>query len=219
MIRPIAALIAAGAFGLALGAFAQPPTPDPGVTSPSQPAGKSLDAMAAKHLALVNVYLDQAVLNTKAISTLSEHGVPVRETHIAELTRNLDTSVKGAITHLGHLRNMKDPGMTRLEDLNQSLKDLRASVLQLKKAKAADFEGRIDQVGSNLSSAQQIFRDLAKAASFTRLEDLTLQTVPVRGIHDSDTQEIDRVRRDPTRMLPEPARPTSPPSVTSPPRY
>ena len=242
MNRRIAALLGAGAIGLGLGASAQttppaksPPTsPDTAVTPPSQPPSpqaekvsgqQSVDPAAGKHLALVNVYLEGAVLNAKALSSLSDMNVPAAEKNVKELTRNLDISIKGAMMHLGQLQKMSDPKMTRIEDLNQSLKDTKASLLKLKKAKAADFDAQIDQLGSNLSSSQQIFRDLAKTANFTALEEINLQTVPVRGEHDSETQDIERVPRDPNDVippkhdvpLPEPAQPMSPPSGTMPP--
>jgi len=178
--------------------------------------------MMGKHLALLNVYLENAILNAKALSSLSDMNVPTGEKNVKELTKNLDMSIKGAISHIGPLEKMNDPKMTRLQDLNQSLKEAKATIAKLKKAKNADFDAQVDQVGASLSSSQQIFRDVAKTANFTVLEDVNLQTVPVKGVHDSDMEDMDRMPREPKEItppkdeqkLPQPAQPTSPPSDT-----
>lgn len=249
MSRRIAAVLGAAIVGLGLGALAgdepygkaKPTTPEAGVSKPKpsmtpgmheghmgaekgmKPTGQKdeINAQVGKHLALVNVYLGQAILNTKALNSLIDMNVPVREPHVKELARNLDVSVKGAITHAGHIRRLNDPALTRIIELDRSLKEAKLSLAKLRKAKSADISMHIDSIGSNLTASEQIFRDMAKTANFTLLDDLRLETVPVRGTEGIDERPKDKPPgtvppKHDTDLLPEPARPTSPPSSTEP---
>ena len=178
----------------------------------------TMDARMGKHLALVNVYIGQAILNTKALNSLIDMNVPAREQHVKELTKNLDLAVKGAIIHAGHIRRLNDPSLTRITELESSLKEAKLALGKLRKVRDSDIGTQIDTIGSNLSACDQIFRDMAKTANFTRLEDQSLETVPVRGFdRDKHPKPSGTVPpKHDTVLLPEPAQPTSPPSSTEP---
>jgi hypothetical protein len=191
-------------------------------------SGGQVDAMTGKHLAMVNLYLGQAILNTKAIDSLVSMDVSVKESQVKEATRNLDLSLKNAMMHVGHLKKMNDPSFTRLTELDRALKDVKTNMTRLRKAKDADIDGQIDQIGTSLTDAEHIFRDMAKTANFSILEDMSLGgTVPVRGTDQGiePQQEQDKTMENnknvappkhDTDMLPEPARPESPPSSPTP---
>jgi len=164
-----------------------------------------------KHLALVDVYLNLAISNTKALQNWTQYASGSDDaTLVDEVRGNIDTSLAKAIRHIDSLKNMKQnvsgstkdtgnkggssatntPGTTsatgaigssdssvsgvdfaKLDSLEQQIRDAQASVKKLKTGKLSGLSTDVDSIASNLMQANQTFRDFARGASYTLLQD------------------------------------------------
>ncbi|MBI4509857.1 MAG: hypothetical protein HY698_09485 [Deltaproteobacteria bacterium] len=212
MKRGIASVLATTLLGL--GAFAiADDMPKGGQPQGAMPAGQAgaMDIQAMemrKHLLLVDVYLSDAVNNTKAISGLSELKLEKKDKPIVdEAQKNIDTNLSMATTHIGHARQRGMAGTAKREEgamerqpvagvdpqaklgeLEQHLKAARDAAKKVKTARLEELDRAIEPVAAHLSAAEKTFTDLARSANYTRLEQMELGRVPVRGTEEQKPQ-------------------------------
>jgi hypothetical protein len=92
----------------------------------------------------------------------------------------------------------KDP-MMKLDELKTQLTEVRTASKKLKNVKMDELSMAVDEISSYLFTAEQSFIDLAKTTNFTRLEDLELTTVPVKG---TDPMIVPPSTQEPTQPAP-----------------
>jgi hypothetical protein len=161
---------------------------------------------AQKRLALVNVYIDDAVNHTKALQLLSGLELEKKDAPIInEVQKNLSTSIDSALKHLAHVKKME--GVTGTGELESHLKEAKAAARKISGSKVAELETSIAPVETHLGAASSSFHELAKGMKITLIEDIDLGAAPVRGIEEEQPKPEE---------LPAPAQPTAPPSETRP---
>lgn len=80
-------------------AMAQSPRPEPQKTTPAaSPADQ-----ASKHIAMVNADLESAEIQAKMLRELSKNDAIWDAGHGKEFIKNINRSIAGATTHIGHL--------------------------------------------------------------------------------------------------------------------
>lgn len=203
-------------------------------TQPTQMG--TADPEMSKQLALVNVYLDNAKNNLKVLSLVADLPAGKLDTKIInETQRNLDTSIDKALTYAKQVRRQgemmgmgghqmptdemgqtqpvaggqQDP-MMKLDEFENHLKQAKSASKKLKGAKQANLAPAVDQVTTHLVAADQAFRDLSQHANFTALEDINLDTAPVRGTEDPamQPQTPPGTEQEPMQPAPEPTQPS-----------
>jgi len=184
-------------------------------TDISKTSGKT--APTNHQLALVDLYLNQAIDSAKVLSTVADQQLAKSDvTVLNEAKTQLDAQIGKALDHVNKMNGANKSNTTamgsstasgaqdqtaRTAELTQALKDARMSAKKLDLSKAGGTQA-VDDVGSHLMSAQNALRDIAKQSNYTMLSDVKLGTVPVRGTdqgmgHDdlnkgSDTKGIDK---------------------------
>lgn len=182
-------------------------------------AGKS--SLTNRHLALVDMYLNEAIDSAKILSSVSEQQLAKSDAAILnEVKKNLDTEIGKALGHINDLKSVKPENTSaaqtampaqdstaRVGELEQGLKDARTAAKKLDLTKAGGAQA-MDDVGSHLMAAQNALREIAKQANYTMLSDVKLGTVPVRGTEpgighddvnkpgDLDKSNSDHMKRD-----------------------
>jgi hypothetical protein len=157
-------------------------------------------------LALVDVYLTGAIANAKALDVFAQTpGSKNDGALIEEVRGNLDMSVNKALKHVTAMKAMKPTkenvagGMpeapmamdfAKLDELEKQLKEVQTSASKINATKMTALSGSLDSLNSNLMAADQTFRDIAQAASFTRLDTVKLNAVPVKGTEEPMKPEI-----------------------------
>jgi hypothetical protein len=170
-----------------------------------------------KHIAFVDLYIDQAVSHAKALTALGDAEPGKKDTAlIQEGRKGLDNSIEKALTHLKQVRTFKSdlamaaPGhdasstpsvgakgggdkLAKLDELERHLKEAKAASKKLASVKLDGLSSSVDGVATHLIAARSTFKDIAKWTSYTLLEDSDLATVPVSGQDDvAPAGEVDR---------------------------
>jgi hypothetical protein len=170
-----------------------------------------------KHIAFVDLYIDQAVSHAKALTALGDAEPGKKDTAlIQEGRKGLDNSIEKALTHLKQVRTFKSdlaiaaPGhdasstpsvgakgggdkLAKLDELERHLKEAKAASKKLASVKLDGLSSSVDGVATHLIAARSTFKAIAKWTSYTLLEDSDLATVPVSGQDDvAPAGEVDR---------------------------
>lgn len=145
---------------------------------------------ANKQLALVDAYLGWAIDNAKVITTLAEMPEGKADDKIlSEVRKNLESGLDRSRAHVKDVRMLTAgakalPGaqeVPRLLELDQHLAQAQSAQKKLAMAKRGEIGSAIDPVAAHLASAEETFRDIAKTARYTRLEEVRLRGIPVKG--------------------------------------
>jgi len=210
---------------LALGGLAYADDTDPAGKQPvsghEMTNTPSVDQKAElqKQLSLVDVYLTQAIANTKALSTLAQQSQTGKSDSslIEEIHGNIDTSVNKALKHVSSIKSMKankenvsgtedksmgvggvqqqQPGqadLAKVDDLEKQLKDVQSASSKITGSKMSAIQPNLDTLSSSLMTADQTFRDIASAASYTRIDSQKLNEMPVRGTDQNLNQDLNK---------------------------
>jgi hypothetical protein len=167
---------------------ATPGSATPSTTSPGQPAnpGGSSPSSATPDTS-----------SAKPSATASSAGAMSFKpdaTVINEAKTNLNSALDKAASHVASLRGLKndlaasatgEDRVAKLTQLEQSFKDAKTAARKINAAKASDLSTAVDETGSQLMAAQNLFRDIARWTNYTMLSDVRLGTVPVRGTEPS----------------------------------
>ena len=168
---------------------------------------------AGAHLALADFYLSGAVNATKALQTIAELPVEYRErAHIAEVHGQLDRGITGTATHIAHLRGMALPEieMAKVDQIERQLKEVKDATRKLRGVKADALPAVVDAIAIEVAGADETFREIARSARFTRLEQMKLGAVPVKGTEEKEKEkEMEMEKEKGTEPMPAPA-PTRP---------
>jgi hypothetical protein len=92
----------------------------------------------------------------------------------------------------------------QIDELEQTLRQARTSARQLRQVQPAQIGERLPETTQHLQRADEIFGQLARQAQYTRLDQIELERVPVRGVEEPAMPEEERPAEEPTE---EPAHP------------
>jgi hypothetical protein len=143
------------------------------------------------------------------IETIAELPVEYRErAHIAEVHGQLDRGITGTATHIAHLRGMALPEieMAKVDQIERQLKEVKDATRKLRGVKADALPATVDAIAIGVAGADETFREIARSARFTRLEQMKLGAVPVKG---TEEKEMEKEKEKGTEPMPAPA-PTRP---------
>ncbi len=179
----------------------------PGKTGSEKQGAQGM--VPGKRLTLINVYLSDAVNNTKALSSLVEMTLDSSDKILVqEVHKNLDSSIDNALSHVKKMRDddkrmgmrkakemEKQPvagAITRVEELERHLIEAKASSKSLEADKMDKIDMAVDAISTHLKAAEDIFADIAKDAKFTRLDQIELGKVPVKGREELPAKDEDK---------------------------
>lgn len=220
MKRTMQAWLAGAAWILGGAALAQPPPGPTGQEAQQAPGGKEKvrgqqgettaqgsQAGAVepkKHLAEVEVYLRDAIANTKVIYQLTQWPAGrMDKTFIRDGATNIDRAIGAALSHVNHVKTLPEARVSDTEDvtsLQTSLTQARALAVQLRKvAQGGSSNAPIDrpqfaslasQIYTHLTSADADFDKIAKAADAPRIDRINVsERQPVRGGGEQEEQQ------------------------------
>jgi hypothetical protein len=131
-----------------------------------------------KHMGLVNVYLDQAIDNTKYLSSLADMTPTSADRPvIAEAQKNLDTAIDNALSHIKQARAVKDASSMEkaVKGEDTANKDMANKDPAAQKGTWEEKKVKLDALEKHLREAKMASRTLRTA----KLDALSTAVDPV----------------------------------------
>jgi hypothetical protein len=210
-----------GLWGFAPAARAQDTPPPAGGTMDTGNKGETTQSdEPKKHLAEVDVYLRDALDNVKVIyNTTQLQPGKLDKTIIRESVGNIDKSLTGAITHLGHIKSLPEArvsDMAKVDALQTALNQAKQTSSLLKTATRVSTmdTAHVSQLATRLfgqlRAADDDFGAIADQQNLTRVDKLTVpERQPVRGMGQPGTNVPPDVNQ-PMQNPPMPSHPATP---------
>ncbi|MFH0901368.1 MAG: hypothetical protein V2A73_12135 [Pseudomonadota bacterium] len=181
---------------------------------PSTAAGMTMMSTdAKKEMVLLDSSLSAAIADAKALSQLAEIQLTNKDKKVvADLHRDMDSRIDQALHHGRLLNSMMMPAsagtstggqegaMERMPvagsakvsgEISMVLRNLEQAREASKKVKGVSMQelgSAVDNVSSFLSNALSAFRNAAQSANYTRLDEIELSKVPVKGMEEGQTE-------------------------------
>ncbi len=152
--------------------------------------GKSTDE-PKKHLGEVDVYLRDAINNTKLLYGYSQLTPGKADSTIEkEGINNIDRALGNSLTHISHVKTLPEAkGMetSKIDTLQRDLMQARSMVGELRSAMKdrAEFASMTAQLFTKLHDADDQFNAIADAQNLTRVDKINVpERQPVKGTSD-----------------------------------
>lgn len=153
--------------------------------------GASDKAEPNKHLSEVDLYLKDAMNNTKALYQTTQLPTGKFDTAIQkESLGNIDKAITGALTHIGHVKSLPQARVSDMKDvasLQSDLNQAKTIVAQLRKnvSPSADktmISSQTAQLYGVLKAADDDFGKIADQTNLTRIDRINVpEKQPVGG--------------------------------------
>lgn len=155
--------LALSAFGVTA-ATAQPPPPINDLQA-AAPEGNQAD-QASKHVAMVNADLESAEIQAKMLRELSQNDAIWDEAHGKEFVQNINRSIAGATTHIGHLEPLatsedEKKDFRKLQDRTSDAK-MQADKLESMLGQRAELHTAAKRLKEQLDDSQDPLESLSK---------------------------------------------------------
>ncbi len=141
-----------------------------------------------KHLGEIDIYLRDAINNTKVLYNVTQMQPGKLDATIQkEGINNLDKAITGALTHVQHIKTLPEAKVqdtAKLDALQTDLNQVKQMVPQLRSSmKDRDmFASLTSQVFTRLKDADDNFSTIADKQNLTRVEKLSVpEKQPVKG--------------------------------------
>ncbi len=159
-----------------------------------------------KHLSEIDVYLRDALNNTKVLYSTTQFTPGKLDTTIErEDVGNIDRSISSALTHVSHLKSMPEarvPDTAKLDALQRDLTQARSVAAQLRTAVRSDARDQIatlsGQLYAKLKAADDDFGAIADRVNLVRVDRISIpERQPVGGHEGAGTPPSGMMKEQP----------------------